>query len=61
MSPDQAIACLAALLNAPVIKLAVGIQDLAACDAALRTLAEAVQPKPENVVPIDAARPPTTP
>ncbi|MEQ2008316.1 MAG: hypothetical protein ABMA26_16135 [Limisphaerales bacterium] len=58
MKPEQALACLAALLNAPVIKLAVGINDLAACDLALRTLAEAVKPKPE---PAPAAAEPPKP
>lgn len=46
MKPEQAIAVLNALINAPVIKLAVGIADLAACDQALRTLAEALKPAP---------------
>lgn len=59
MKPDQALAVLAALLNAPVVKLAVGINDLAACDLAIRTLGEAVKPKPENVVPLPATPEPT--
>lgn len=47
MTPEQALAVLSGLLNTPVVKLTVGINDLAACDLALRTLTEAVKPKPE--------------
>ena len=51
MTPAQALAVLTSLLNAPVVKLAVGINDLAACDLALRTLADALKPKPEPAKP----------
>lgn len=57
MTPEQALAVLASLLNAPVIKLAVGINDLAACDLAVRTLRDAVTAKPENVVPLEQPAP----
>lgn len=51
MTPEQALAVLNSLLNAPVVKLAVGINDLAACDLAVRSLAAAVKPKPEDATP----------
>lgn len=52
MPPEQAIAILTGLLNSPVARLALSIQELSACELAVRTLADASQPKPENVVPM---------
>lgn len=57
MTPEQAQAVLAGLINAPVARLALSVQELAACDLALRTLAQAAQPKPDNVTPLPAEPP----
>lgn len=52
MTPEQALATLAAICNAPVTKLALSVTDLAAFQTAIQTLAVVVAPKPENVTPI---------
>jgi hypothetical protein len=61
MKPDQAIAVLSQLINSPVAKLAFGINDLAACDLAVRTLADAIKPKPEKVVDLPQVPQPENP
>lgn len=48
MKPDQALQILSELVNSPLLKLALPINSLAACDLALRTLADALKPKPET-------------
>jgi hypothetical protein len=47
MKPEQALDVLSQLVNSPVVKLACDINSLSACDLALRTLADALKPKPE--------------
>lgn len=51
MTPDQALAVLTGLINSPVAKLALSIRELGACDLAVRTLGEALMPKPEAAAP----------
>jgi hypothetical protein len=46
MDRDQALAVLAQALNAPGVRLTFSIQELGACDLALRTLADASKPAP---------------
>jgi hypothetical protein len=47
MTPEQALSVLAGLVNSPVAKLSLSIQELGSCDLAVRTLADALKPKPE--------------
>lgn len=49
MTPQQAITILSSLINSPILRLSLPINDLAACDLAVRTLADALKPKPEPV------------
>lgn len=44
MNTDQALTLLRQLLNSPVVKLALGINELSACALAVDTLAAAVKP-----------------
>lgn len=50
MKPEQALQLLSELVNSPLLKLALPINSLAACDLALRTLADALKPKPETKI-----------
>lgn len=44
MNRDQALTVLNGLLNAPALRLTLSIQELGACDLAIRTLADLSQP-----------------
>ena len=61
MKTDQALAILRQLINSPVLKLALGINDLSACALAVETLSDAVKPKPDTrlYVPAQLRRRPT--
>ena len=54
MNREQALSVLSGLLNSPVARLALSIQELSACELAVRTLAEASQPNTETVLPSPA-------
>lgn len=47
MTPEQALAVLSQLVNSPLVKLGLSINELSACDLAVRTLAANQPPKPE--------------
>lgn len=47
MNPDQALDVLRAVINAPVVKLALSANELCATAQAVEALAAAVAPKPE--------------
>ena len=55
MNPQQALSVLTGLVNSPVARLSLSIQELGACDLAVRTLTEALALKPAPAPSPEAA------